>query len=58
MLTDVWVWVLVDVENVGKLMVSKLALKKRDELMGLALVTVEGRAAEVEFEKMILFLGT
>ena len=58
MLTDVRVWVLLDVEYVGELMVAELALKKGDELMGLALIAVEGGAAKVEFEKRILFLGS
>ncbi len=41
MLADMRVWVLLNVENVGELMVAEMALKEGDKLMGLARVSTE-----------------
>ena len=56
-LADVGVWILINVEDIGQLVISELALKERDELVCLALVAVERRGAEVELEKRVFFLG-
>ena len=53
---DDWVWVVFLVEDVGELVVSKLALEKWNELMSLSFVTVKRGGGEVKFEQGIGFL--
>ena len=55
-LADDWVWVVFLVKDVGKLVVSKLALEKWNELMSLSFVAVKRGGGEVKFEQGIGFL--
>ena len=53
---DDWVWVVFLVKDVGKLVVSKLALEEWNKLVSLPFVTVERGGGEVKFEQGIGFL--